>query len=178
MLDETLQALLQALTRERAESGLSLLLTLLKAFAFSVEDLCAVPLGVEVKRIGRAETSSEVVREGARQIASVATSLRGCVKSAEHGLARLLQVPVLWPRPNAPGSTWRTQCRALRTTRYSTCRALQVDLAMSLVAETAPFGAPPLDLDDNEHAIRRISTPLIMMSVIRSPRAAPFDVLM
>ena len=31
------------------------------------------------------------------------------------------------------------------------------------MAETAPFGAPPLDLDDNEHAIRRISTPLITM---------------
>ena len=31
------------------------------------------------------------------------------------------------------------------------------------VAETAPFPAPPLDLDENEHAIRRISTPLITM---------------
>ena len=49
---------------------------------------------------------------------------------------------------------------------------------MSHVAETAPFLAPPLDLDDNEHAIRRISAPLITMGVIRSPRAAPFDVLM
>ena len=31
------------------------------------------------------------------------------------------------------------------------------------VAETAPFLAPPLDLDENKHAIRRISTPLITM---------------
>ena len=31
------------------------------------------------------------------------------------------------------------------------------------VAETAPFPAPPLDLDKNEHAIRRISTPPVTM---------------
>ena len=37
------------------------------------------------------------------------------------------------------------------------------DSPPSHVAETAPFPAPPLDLDDNEHAIRRISTPLITM---------------
>ena len=41
--------------------------------------------------------------------------------------------------------------------------AVQVDLAESHEAETAPLPAPPLDLDDNEHAIRRISTPLITM---------------
>ena len=40
---------------------------------------------------------------------------------------------------------------------------LQVDSAMSHVAETAPFLTPPLDLDESEHAIRRISTPLITM---------------
>ena len=48
----------------------------------------------------------------------------------------------------------------------------------SHVAETAPFLTPPLDLDENEHASRRISTPLITMGVIRIPCAAPFDVLM
>ena len=37
---------------------------------------------------------------------------------------------------------------------------------MRHVAETAPFLAPPLDLDDNEHASRRISTPLITMGLL------------
>ena len=58
------------------------------------------------------------------------------------------------------------------------CRGIPVDFPMRHVAETAPFPTPPLDLDENEHASRRISTPLITMGVIRSPRAAPFDVLM
>ena len=46
------------------------------------------------------------------------------------------------------------------------------------VAETAPFGAPPLDLDDNEHAIRRISTPLITMGLCRLRRSKRVTVLM
>ena len=46
------------------------------------------------------------------------------------------------------------------------------------VAETAPFPAPPLDLDENEHASRRISTPPVTMGLISRLRAAPFEVLM
>ena len=55
---------------------------------------------------------------------------------------------------------------------------VQVDFPNSHVAETAPFLAPPLDLDKNKHGSRRISTPLITMGLFGSPRAAPFDVLM
>ena len=55
---------------------------------------------------------------------------------------------------------------------------LQVDSAMSHVAETAPFLAPPLDLDKNEHAIRRISTPPVTMGLLSRLHAAPFEVLM
>ena len=57
-------------------------------------------------------------------------------------------------------------------------RNLRVDFPMSHVAETAPFPAPPLDLDDNEHAIRRISTPPVTMGVSRSRRSNRVTVLM
>ena len=46
------------------------------------------------------------------------------------------------------------------------------------MAETTPFRAPPLDLDENEHASRRISTPLITMGLLSRLRAAAFEVLM
>ena len=51
-------------------------------------------------------------------------------------------------------------------------RRLQVYYLKVHVAETAPFRAPPLDLDENEHAIRRISTPLITMGLFS--RKHPF----
>ena len=41
---------------------------------------------------------------------------------------------------------------------------------MSHVAETAPFPTPPLDLDENEHAIRRISTPPVTMGLFSRKR--------
>ena len=68
---------------------------------------------------------------------------------------------------------------------------LQVYFLKVHVAETAPFArafilyiilnrfpAPPLDLDKNEHAIRRISTPPVTMGLLSRLRAAPFEVLM
>ena len=54
-------------------------------------------------------------------------------------------------------------------------RRLLVDLAMRHVAETAPFPAPPLDLDENEHASRRISTPLITMGLLSRKRSVRLD---
>ena len=42
---------------------------------------------------------------------------------------------------------------------------IPVDFPMSHVAETAPFLAPPLDLDKNKHGSRRISTPPVTMGV-------------
>ena len=57
-------------------------------------------------------------------------------------------------------------------------RTVQVYYRSSHVAETAPFRTPPLDLDKNEHASRRISTPPVTMGLFRSSRAAPFEVLM
>ena len=50
-------------------------------------------------------------------------------------------------------------------------RGVQVDLAKRHVAETAPFPAPPLDLDENEHASRRISTPPVTMGLSRESRS-------
>jgi hypothetical protein len=55
---------------------------------------------------------------------------------------------------------------------------VRVDYLKVHVAETAPFLAPPLDLDDNEHAIRRISTPLITMGGFRLRRSKRVTVLM
>ena len=40
------------------------------------------------------------------------------------------------------------------------------------MAETAPFPTPPLDLDENEHAIRRISTPPVTMGLFLRSRGA------
>ena len=34
------------------------------------------------------------------------------------------------------------------------------------MAETAPFLAPPLDLDENKHGSRRISTPTVTMGLL------------
>ena len=48
----------------------------------------------------------------------------------------------------------------------SSASEVPVDSAKSHVAETAPSRAPPLDLDKNEHAIRRISTPPVTMGLI------------
>ena len=48
---------------------------------------------------------------------------------------------------------------------------LQVDFPMRHVAETAPFLTPPLDLDENEHASRRISTPPVTMGLSRESRS-------
>ena len=63
-----------------------------------------------------------------------------------------------------------------RSVGHADTKGVQVDFPMRHVAETAPFLAPPLDLDDNEHAIRRISTPLITMGLFSRLRAAPFEV--
>ena len=60
----------------------------------------------------------------------------------------------------------------------TTGNTVPVDSAMSHVAETAPFLAPPLDLDKNKHGSRRISTPPVTMGLLSRLRAAPFDVLM
>ena len=55
---------------------------------------------------------------------------------------------------------------------------VRVDSAKGHVAETAPFRAPPLDLDKIEHAIRRISTPLITMGLFLVRHSCSFMVLM
>ena len=66
-LEETLRALSSALTRERVDSSVLLLLRVLRALSLTVDDLCQVPLGVEVKRLARDAASSSAVRECALQ---------------------------------------------------------------------------------------------------------------
>ena len=65
-----------------------------------------------------------------------------------------------------------TSSQFSRLGKLRSCRpyTLQVYYLKVHVAETAPFPAPPLDLDENEHASRRISTPLMTMGLISRER--------
>ena len=106
------------------------------------------------------------------------------------------QVIIKWfgkPFVQATGTYIHTLCRHPRTGLFRYIHTLrrvdrlypsrsdsriQVDFPLSHAAETAPSPAPPLDLDENEHAIRRISMPLITMGGFRGSRSVRVTVLM
>eukprot|EP00966_Prymnesium_polylepis_P087531 2025376-Prymnesium_polylepis.1 len=94
-----------------------------------------------------------------------------CIRD-RHLSVRVSVCVCAWPDRTAYCPPHTTTARDADTRRrqiggmcFARVGILRVDLAKGHVAETAPFPAPPLDLDKIEHAIRHISTPPATMGL-------------